>query len=233
MSVKPTLILLPGLDGTGELFAPLQAALGDGVNTLAVRYHSETRFEQYVNTVMAQLPERDAVLVAESFSGPIAMEIMACYPKRIRCAILSATFAVGPFRRLCAMAGFIPPVLFQPGPLRRSLIRYFSLNGETEHDIIDKVMEVLHEVPSHITRSRLTLLSEMDMRQSLPRITMPVLYLQAKHDRIVKKTLYGQVKADLPSVAVRQIDGPHMLLQTRPEECAEAIAAFLELYRAG
>jgi len=34
----PTLVLLPGMDGTGEMFAPFVSALGRSCNTLCVRY---------------------------------------------------------------------------------------------------------------------------------------------------------------------------------------------------
>ena len=64
MNDGSTLVLLPGFDGTGELFGPLQAALGNNVVSNAVRYDAERSFEDYVNSVARILPHENAVLVA-------------------------------------------------------------------------------------------------------------------------------------------------------------------------
>lgn len=37
-SELPMLVLLPGMDGTGQLFSPLVSALGPDVETIIVRY---------------------------------------------------------------------------------------------------------------------------------------------------------------------------------------------------
>ncbi|NUN50811.1 MAG: pimeloyl-ACP methyl ester esterase, partial [Candidatus Brocadiae bacterium] len=37
-TIRPVLILLPGLDGSGRLFAPLLAALGTGIEARAIAY---------------------------------------------------------------------------------------------------------------------------------------------------------------------------------------------------
>ena len=79
-----TLTLLPGFDGTGELFGPLQAALGNDVVANAIRYEAEHSFEDYVDSVARILPRENAVLVAESFSGPVALSLLERYPDRIK-----------------------------------------------------------------------------------------------------------------------------------------------------
>src|SRR5687767_13530285 len=100
MSNNLPLVLLPGFDGTGKLFGPLQAALGTDVVSRTVRYDAERSLEDYIDTVTRILPQENAVLVAESFSGPVALSLLARHPTRIKCAVLCATFAVSPFRSL-------------------------------------------------------------------------------------------------------------------------------------
>ena len=71
------MILMPGFDGTGELFSPLIAALPPTHRPTVIRYRDETKFDDYLETASAALPDHGAILIAESFSGPIALGLMA------------------------------------------------------------------------------------------------------------------------------------------------------------
>jgi len=79
----PTLVLLPGLDGTGDFFAPLVAALGDRIPTCIVRYPlaGATDYPTCMAIARTALPtERPYILLGESFSGPIAVCLAAGAP---------------------------------------------------------------------------------------------------------------------------------------------------------
>ncbi|HMA00429.1 MAG TPA: hypothetical protein VKP66_20995 [Steroidobacteraceae bacterium] len=79
----PLLLLLPGLDGTGKLFAAFLRALGPGVESRVVEYSPDEPlgYEELELRVRAALPrDRPYVLLGESFSGPIAMRIAASAP---------------------------------------------------------------------------------------------------------------------------------------------------------
>jgi pimeloyl-ACP methyl ester carboxylesterase len=222
-----SLLLLPGFDGTGELFAPLQSALGDGVSATVVRYRDEQVLEDYVESVAAQLPERDAVLVAESFSGPVALMLMSRYPKRIKRAVLCATFATSPFRFLTRLARFVPTPLFGPAPTQPAILRAFCFDNSTEQELTMKALSVIRSVPAHTIKQRLNILAGLDMVSLLPGIEAPILYLQATRDKVVGPDLGRQLTDGLPNVEVHCIDGPHLLLQCRPRESAQAISSFI------
>lgn len=226
MSVKRVL-LLPGLDGTGRLFAPLQAELAEDLETTAIRYTDERVFEEYLQTVAGRMADTGNILMAESFSGPIALALLSRFPSRIRCAVLCATFAVSPFRNLCHAARLVPVWSFRSSPLRRSLIRHFGLNGELHHSIVPEVIDAADGVPGVVTKSRLSVLSQVNMLPLLSGIQHPILILQASHDRVVSRRLGRQLIDGLPRAQMRIIEGPHMLMQTRPAECATAIRDFL------
>lgn len=227
MSNGLALTLLPGFDGTGELFGPLQAALGNEVVSHAVRYEAEQSFEDYVDSVARILPQENAILVAESFSGPVALSLMEQYPARIKCAVLCATFAVSPFRSLTRAARYMPTFMFTPTSMQRTLLRSFCLNGECDDVLVDRATSVIRSVPAATIQNRLQVLSGIDLTSLLPRIATPVLYLQATHDRVVSSGLSQELTQALPRVKVQRIDGPHLLLQSRPAQCAAAIASFL------
>jgi pimeloyl-ACP methyl ester carboxylesterase len=219
------LILLPGLDGSGELFAPLVRELGDGVTTSVVRYGSELTFDEYVESAARALPD-DAVVVAESFSGPVGIALAARHPGKVRYLVLCATFARSPFRILLRFGKFIPVRAFAVNALTPAMLRHFCLNGD-DTSLRPSVVSVLSTVPPAILRARLACLACVDVSPLLRRIDTPVLYLRATRDRIVGARLSTTLTSQLPKISIAEIDGPHLLLQTRPRECATAIVDFI------
>lgn len=97
----PLLALLLGLDGTGRLFTPLQAALDASEQAVTVTYPEDIPLDEHalLAWVGARLPRREPfLLVAESFSGPVAMAVAASAPLNLLGLILVATFAEPPSR---------------------------------------------------------------------------------------------------------------------------------------
>lgn len=227
MSDVPHLVLLPGLDGTGEPFEPLLQALDANATTSVVRYRGELSFDEYVESAAKALPER-AVVVAESFSGPVAIAVAARHPDKIRGLVLCATFAVGPLRTLLRAARFMPARAFAPNPLLPQILRHFCFNG-VDTQLLASALAATRSVTPALMRARLTCLAGVDVRPLLPRITKPVLYLRASRDRIVGSGLGRELTSQLPNATVVEIEGPHLLLQTRPHECAAAMMSFVRL----
>src|SRR6187402_2819704 len=96
MPTLPTLVLLPGLDGTGDLFKPFIEALTPDVSTITVSYSSvsHSTYADCQAVALSRLPQQDPfVLVGESFSGPIAIALAASRPAGLRGVILVGTFA--------------------------------------------------------------------------------------------------------------------------------------------
>ena len=219
------LVLLPGLDGTGELFGPLIEELGDGATISVVRYGMELTFEEYVESAARALPEH-AVVIAESFSGPIAVALAARYAAKVRCLVLCATFARSPFRTLLRFVRFIPARAFSPNPLLPATLRHFCFNGD-DVSLRPSAVSVVGTVPPAIMRSRLACLASVDVSLLLQKIELPVLYLRASRDRIVGARISRALTSQLSNVSITEIDGPHLLLQARPRECATAITSFV------
>jgi pimeloyl-ACP methyl ester carboxylesterase len=68
------------------------------------------------------------------------------------------------------------------------------------------------------------------VRPLLRKVETPVLYLRASRDRIVGARLSSALTSQLTGITITEIDGPHLLLQTRPRECAAAISNFVQAY---
>jgi pimeloyl-[acyl-carrier protein] methyl ester esterase len=112
--LPPTLVLLPGLDGTGKLFTELLRALDCRVASIVVPYPTDVAlgYDELETLVRAALPAQGSyVLLGESFSGPLAIRIAARPPPGLVGLILSVTFASNPYPRWAwarSLAAYLP-----------------------------------------------------------------------------------------------------------------------------
>ena len=97
-----TLVLLPGMDGTGKLFQPFQEALDGRFPTSAISYPKDQylSYEELKARVAPVLPTGTSyVLLGESFSRPLAISIASSKPAGLRGVILCASFVSRPAPR--------------------------------------------------------------------------------------------------------------------------------------
>src|SRR5512146_1770531 len=86
-------ILLPGLDGSGRLLRRFLACLGD-VDAVVVRYPDDPAadLDAYAEHAVAAIGDaRRCLVIAESFSGPIALRLQRLDP-RVAAIVLVASF---------------------------------------------------------------------------------------------------------------------------------------------
>lgn len=108
------LVLLPGMDGTGGLFSEFLEALGPGLHPIVVPYPPDQPldYSQLESIVRSRLPsDQPFVLLAESFSGPIAISIAASAPRGLLGLVLCCSFARSPrpvFSVLRSIVAFLP-----------------------------------------------------------------------------------------------------------------------------
>ncbi len=104
------LVLMPGLDGTGIFFRPLIRVLPPEVSTYVITYPAGEALSlaEYARFVRGGLAGGEAVLVAESFSGLVALMLLHDRPENVRGVIFSATFAEPLHRPLIRVASMVP-----------------------------------------------------------------------------------------------------------------------------
>jgi pimeloyl-ACP methyl ester carboxylesterase len=71
----------------------------------------------------------------------------------------------------------------------------------------------------------------VDVTAQLSSIDVPGLALVARHDRLVPREASAELARGCPRLVEQVIDGPHALLQTRPQEAAQAIVDFMSCLR--
>ena len=97
------LVLLPGLDGTGDLFEPLLSRLDPSIKTVVVRYPlaEPLDYEALTSVARRALPATgEYVILGESFSAPIAAQLAAERAGGLLGLILCASFVSSPLPHL-------------------------------------------------------------------------------------------------------------------------------------
>ena len=234
MSPRLPLVLLPGLDGTGRLFAPLLAELPPSLAPQVVRYSPDEALDYagLLPRVEAQLPRGGAfALLGESFSGPLALELSARRPAGLAAVVLVATFHRRP---TAAALAALRPLVRAPAfslPLPRFLVRALLAGGDADAALVEEMRGALASVRPEVLAARARAALGADASAAARAVQVPALYLLARRDALMRQALAEELRALVPQLEVAAIDAPHLVLQRAPEASAQALAAFLR--RAG
>jgi pimeloyl-[acyl-carrier protein] methyl ester esterase len=224
------LVLLPGLDGTGQLFADFIAALP---NTFiaAVAAYPANRFLSYDELrpfVEAAVPKAEPfVLLAESFSTPLALEYAASNPPNLAAVVICAGFVLKPIGGWSRLAKTVTrPWLFRLKAPR--WILELLVGRDASPTLIQKLRQVLRSVSPAVLSGRVQGALDCDARNALARITVPLMYVLAAQDKLLAESCLPEMKRIKPEIVVSRIDGPHLLLQREPQNCANIVSIFVQ-----
>ena len=222
------LILLPGMDGTGELFAPFISALDERFEAVAVEYPTDCRlgYDDLEKVARTYIPtDEPFVLLSESFSGPIAISIAASRPANLQSLVLCCTFAQNPRKWLTSIGWILSavPLKWVPTPVTGRLL-FGSYSTPANRS---RLADVLRKVDLGVLQYRLKLILVVDMVDRLSRITASSLYLRAEEDQLVKENSALLLKEHLPDLKIVSIKAPHFLLQTVPVEASVELTKFI------
>lgn len=220
-----TLLLLPGLDGTGDLFSEFIAALPHDLQTTLVRYPTDhfLSYSQLQNLVREKSPNSPFVLLAESFSTPVALNYAATNPANLRALILCAGFATSPLQTWRRhLASLIAPLGFRI-PIPAFAAKRWLLGPDAPAPLTSALRGAVSRVNPSVLSARLRAVLKCDARNSLSLITVPILYLRPNQDALVSAQCLEDLRQIKPQIQVTRIDGPHMLLQSEPIVSAHAV----------
>lgn len=222
------LVLLPGLDGTGELFADFVAALPGGIRPIVVAYPPDQvlGYDGLEPLVRAALPQGEPyVLLAESFSGPLGIAIAASAPPDLCGLVLSCSFARNPLPGLAWARQLLDAVPLDRMPL--ALLSALLMGRHATPDRRAVLARSLAQVAPRVLRARAQAALAVDRSDALREVHQPVLYLRAREDRIVSRASAELVERLAPRTRRIDFPAPHFLLQVMPQAAAAAVADFV------
>jgi pimeloyl-ACP methyl ester carboxylesterase len=200
-----------------------------------VRYPGDEAlgYEDLLPMVEGALPaEGRFVLVAESFSGPLALRIAARRPPGLAAIVLCASFITNPVWGLPSwMAPLARPWLFRLLP---RFVQTWALLGNHPSPALRQLFwRAQARVRPEVLAARARAILAVDAAADLRACEVPIFYLRGTRDRVVSEASLRALVSARPEIRVRDIDAPHLVLQAAPEACLAAIREALAAVEAG
>lgn len=224
-----TLVLLPGMEGTGTLFAPFAELMAQHCRVRIIDYpcSEPLGYAELEAMVRAQLPKDGPfVILGESFSGPIAISIAASAPPGFKGLILSGTFVRNPRPALASLKLFVKLLPVSAAPM--VLLDKVLLGDHSTPHLRFMIDRALKQLSPDTIRTRIEAVLVVDASEKMSAVSAPVLYLRASKDLVIPKSASRLVARLQPKTRIVDFDAPHMLLQTRPQETAAEVMAFIQ-----
>jgi pimeloyl-[acyl-carrier protein] methyl ester esterase len=216
------IVLLPGMDGSGLLLTDLVERLALQRPVRVISYPNEPlSYDDLIEFVVGRIPHSRFVILGESFSGPIAIEVAATQP-RVAGLILASSFARHPMPKLFMPLAAMLNLRWVP----TRIVEAALLGSAGKPDLRENLGRVLAKLPREVVTVRAREVFRVDKRKRLRAVTCPMLCLQGRFDRLVRKKRLDEITSSHQNCEVRVFDAPHMLLQTHSAEAAIAINQF-------
>jgi pimeloyl-[acyl-carrier protein] methyl ester esterase len=222
------IILLPGMDGTGDLFQPLLDLIPPNITPHVVSYPTDEAlsYDELLTLLEQRLSDelQPMVLVAESFSGPLALRYAVLHPAKLRGVVLCASFVRCPVPRWVRLT----PSIFFKLPPPAFVVRALLTGRDSSDALVRTIRNAIRRVRPHVLAHRVKQVMSLDCTAVLRACPVPMLYLAADLDVVVKKSSIERMLAQRTDISVRTIAGPHLLLQDNPASAWHAIESFVQ-----
>lgn len=228
---EDTLVLVPGLTCTRELFAPQIEALGGGRQVMIADHTQDDTIAAIATRLLAQAPERFA-LAGLSMGGYIALEVMRQAPQRVsRLALLDTSARpdtpdqrdwreglirladAGRFGEVEAelWLRFVHPDRLNDAELRAMFLRMMADTG-----------------PEVFVRQERAIMARQDSRPDLPQIEIPVLVLVGAEDASTPPELAREMAEAIEWASLVVVPNcGHLSTLERPDAVTRALNAWL------
>ncbi len=225
------LVMIPGFMADARLFLPQIVQLGmDRAIHIALATSSDT-VEQMAQTILADLPERFAIL-GHGLGGDVALEIIRRVPDRVtRIALLATdplaeapqTAAARETRIVAARAGRLLEAMAEEIPPTA------LADSEWRNDIIGLIRDMAINLGEGVfIRQSRALQRRPDQQKTMRRVKLPALVIAGDLDTLVPMRRSEFTANLMPFGKLAVIEGAgHLATLEQPEAVNAALAAFL------
>ncbi|MEU0073462.1 alpha/beta fold hydrolase [Streptomyces sp. NPDC006332] len=171
-----------------------------------------------------------------SLGGPVAIRAAARHPERVTALVLTAAF---PHRdNRLALASSIQSKIAATGD-RQLLAEFLLMTALGTQALESMPSEHLQQTLGYTAASiadgsaeQADLVSHVDVRDDLPRITVPTLVVSTTDDRLVSTDLHRHLAETIPGAQLAEIGTGHLPMLERTEEWLQLITDFLDNHHA-
>ncbi|WGO98508.1 hypothetical protein QFX18_00325 [Saccharophagus degradans] len=216
------LVLLPGMDGTGELFNPLLQHLQSDTTVLPLPERGEQSYTQIATAIAPRLPKQDYILLAESFSSGLVRYIVEQDDKHLLGVVIVSGFVSAPNRALLRLAKSLPLHLLANMPGFDTVCRKYFLGEAATNDAIVMLKDVLKSVPPEVLKARMAAILDMP-KETAFKCAIPCVCIVPTEDKLVDSSKTKELANSFSNVAISPISGPHFILQSNPLLAAKSV----------
>lgn len=234
----PAVVYVPGIDGTGELLLGTAARIEQTYRLLRVAYVHEgmegnaALYDHLADSIAARMDEagvRDAIVLAESFGGGVALTLALRRPDLVRGLMLVNTFCYYPHRvriRLgAALVPFTPKRLLRIGRLRLAGKLFFRPRKDPEAEELFR--QAIPGFAAGGYAERMKAIPTLDLRDRLGEVRVPCDLFCSSHDTVVpSKATMAVLDAGLSNSTLTVVErANHIILPLSEEPWVERISA--------
>lgn len=223
------ILILPGLDGTGTLLSEVAELLTSKHEVTVVRYAPNLYAYQDLKTkVQTALPADDYIIVAESFSGPLAVIIASEKPAGLQGVVFVATFAKTPIK-VPKFLTYLVDIAPTRSRLLSKLAQPFLMGRWKTPTFTKRFEQVMQGIQASTIAGRLREVLKVNVSSELAVIDIPTIYLSARNDRLVPSRMASDFNRSATNII--EVDGPHFLLQANASESTKHILDFADRFQ--
>jgi len=223
---SPIWTFLPGLHGSSELFGRIKEEIPAGVRSEFVELPNKgsqryPRLAEWLDEHLERGGKR--LLIAESFSGPLAIHFASLRPEEISGIVLASCFCDAPQNPGIALLPLRPLFMVKPP---KTALRHFLIGDDASNEDVSELRTVIRKIPSKTLAKRVRSVLELQEQDNPALSEMPMMILQAQDDNLVPWDAQQRLEACYPDARVHWLESPHLILQRYPEECMRLIKDF-------
>lgn len=218
------IVFLPGFDGNASLRQDFMGELARAHRVRGVSYPNRKlgTLDAYRDHAMGHAPvDWQPVLVAESFGGLVAARWASVDP-RVKGVVLCGSFARNPVSIAASLGASLPAMVKLTPWLTAPLARASGDPRRVRWS--DAFIRALAGLDDEVVAERLRLIAGEDVGPILATLRVPVIVVHFDADQVVGAAAQAHLESVCHNAGVLRLPGPHFAIETRPRECARAIA---------
>ena len=209
------LVLVPGLNGTGELFYRQIPSLRQAYRVATYSFRDGAAAMDVLTDDLARVieqvapAEHRAIVVGESFGGAVALTLALTHPERVSALVIVNSFPYcdSQVRLRLAIAG-LTVMPWKAVGLMRLLLASRLHSRHTDRTEVKRFIALTARATRRGYVNRLKLLRDYDLRHRLHEVGHPTLFLAAEADHLVPAVTQARYMSDrVPASRMRVLEG--------------------------
>jgi sigma-B regulation protein RsbQ len=174
--------------------------------------------------VRAELPAASPyVVIAESFSGPIAFQVAERPVGDLRAIVLIASFVSRPFGFAGMLFARLPLTLLFRMPRPGWILKWLLMDSATPSETVHNVQRAISSVSPRVLAARLRELLTGDCTKAARACAVRIVCLNAGRDRLLGRSASEALRENSQAVEILTVSAPHFPLRCAPQAAVAAI----------